>query len=63
MDVRDEIMNHLKADKRSLAWLADETKLNYNTMYSIFSQKIIKLSADKLKKVNTVLGTKFKKQN
>ena len=59
-DVRDEITTHLKSDDRSLRWLAEKTGINYNTMYSIFTQKVIKLSADKLENINTVLGTSFK---
>lgn len=61
IDVRDAILAHLEANKRSLAWLAEETGYNYNTMYSIFKQKTINLSADKLQKINFKLGTSFKK--
>lgn len=60
IDVRDAIMEHIKADDRSLAWLAEKTGINYNTAYSTFSQKVIKLTDEKLSKINEVLGTDFK---
>lgn len=60
-DVRDEIVQWLKDNERSMAWLADKTGINYNTLYSTLTQKIIKLSAAKLETINNFLGTKFKK--
>ena len=60
IDVRDEILNHLEKIERSLMWLSKKADINYNTMYSIFIQKTIELSEDKLKKINTMLETKFK---
>ena len=59
-DVRDMITAHLLSDDRSLKWLSKKTGINYNTMYSIFTQKITRLSADKLENINSVLGTSFK---
>jgi len=60
-DVRDVIMAHLKADQRSLRWLSEKTGYNYNTLYSIFVQRIINISDDRLETINFHLGTKFKK--
>lgn len=60
-DVRDEITEWLEANERSMAWLAEKTNINYNTLYSTLKQKIIKLSAAKLETINDFLGTKFKK--
>jgi len=60
-DVRDEIKKWLDDNDRSMAWLAEKTGINYNTLYSILTQKVIKLSAAKLQAINNFLGTKFKK--
>jgi len=60
-DVRDEIMDWLKENERNLHWLSGKCMYNYNTMYSIFVQKIIKLSNKRLNVINIVLGTKFTK--
>ncbi len=61
VDVRDEINTWLESNERSMAWLAEKTNINYNTLYSILKQKIIKLSAARLETINNFLGTKFKK--
>jgi len=60
-DVRDDILAHLDNDDRSMVWLSEKTGINYNTLYSILKQRLIKLSAERLKLINDVLGTKFKK--
>lgn len=61
-DVRDDILAHLDNDDRSMVWLSEKTGINYNTLYSILKQRLIKLSAERLKLINDVLGTKFKRQ-
>lgn len=61
VDVRDEIMTWLEANERSMAWLAEKTGINYNTLYSILKQKVMKLSAARLELINNFLATKFKK--
>jgi len=61
VDVRDVIKQWLEDNERSIAWLADKTGINYNTLYSTLTQKTIKLSAAKLETINNFLGTKFKK--
>ncbi len=61
VDVRDEIVAWLDDNDRSMAWLAEKTGINYNTLYSILKQKIIKLSAARLESINNFLCTKFKK--
>jgi len=60
-DVRDDILAHLDNDDRSMVWLSEKTGINYNTLYSILKQRLIKLSAERLKLINHVLGTKFKR--
>lgn len=60
-DVRDDILAHLDNDDRSMVWLSEKTGINYNTLYSILKQRLIKLSAERLKLINDVLGTKFKR--
>lgn len=61
VDVRDTIVQWLDDNDRSMAWLAEKTGINYNTLYSILKQKIIKLSAARLESINNFLCTKFKK--
>lgn len=61
VDVRDEIVAWLDVNDRSMAWLAEKTGINYNTLYSILKQKIIKLSAARLELINNFLATKFKR--
>lgn len=61
VDVRDTIVNHLEQIERNLSWLATKTGYNYNTLYSIFVQKTVQLSDEKLNTINSVLKTKFKK--
>ncbi len=60
-DVRDDIMAYLSKEERSLLWLSNKTKINYNTMYSIFKQRLSMLSDEKLKIINKKLRTDFKK--
>lgn len=59
VDVRDEIMGHLKSIERTLSWLARKTNLNYATLYSCFVQKTFNLSQDNLNKINRVLKTDY----
>jgi hypothetical protein len=59
-DVRDEILEYLKNDDRTLHWLAGKVELNHATLYSCFVQKTFKLSQDNLDKINSFLGTDFK---
>lgn len=61
VDVRDEIMEWLETNERSMAWLAEKNGINYNTLYSILKQKVMKLSAARLELINNFLATKFKK--
>lgn len=60
IDVRDDILLHLKSDDRTLHWLAKKVDLNYATLYSCFVQKTFSLSQDNLNKINDTLGTDFK---
>jgi hypothetical protein len=59
-DIRVDIKEWLDANERTLGWLSTKTGYNYHTLYSIFIQKTVKLSEDKLLSINTLLGTKFK---
>ena len=55
----DKILLHLKSDQRTLKWLSLKTEIPYSTLYSIFKHRIVKLSTDKLDKINKTLGTEF----
>jgi len=61
VDVRDTILAHLKKEDRRLTWLAKKTGYKYSTLYTIFVQRIMKLSKDRLDTINFHLGTNFKK--
>jgi thymidylate synthase len=60
VDNRDQILEALKADRRSIQWLSDMTEIPYMTLYSCLSQRLFKVSEKNLEKINTVLGTDFK---
>lgn len=60
IDNRDLIVNHLEEIERPLAWLADKADIPYATVYSCFTQRLFKVSDENLKKINEVLGTRFK---
>lgn len=62
LDVRDEIMNWLYQNDRSMRWLSIKTKIEYSSLYSILKQKVTKLSAARLEVINNFLGTKFKRE-
>lgn len=59
IDVRDEILEHLKIIERDMAWLARKTGIAYGTLYSCFTHRLFKLSQDNLDKINSVMGTNF----
>lgn len=67
-DVRDEILQHLKDDDRSLMWMhdkikekfGDDNRIPYATLYSCLHQKLFRVSDDNLKMINETLGTDFK---
>lgn len=61
VDVRDGIMKWMKDNERNFIWLQAKTGINYHTLYSIIKLKHVKISDDKLAKINEVLGTDFKK--
>lgn len=58
-DVRDIIMNYLKEIERDLAWLSRKLDIPYATLYSTFVHKVIKLSQEKLDKINELFETDF----
>jgi len=68
VDVREQILTHLKNDKRSLRWMYSEitetygenNNIPYATLYSCLHQRLFKMSDENLEKINTVLGTYFK---
>lgn len=59
-DARSLIMDKLNSEGRKFSWLCKEIGVPYGTMYAILVHKIVKLSDDKLEKINSVLGTNFK---
>lgn len=59
IDVRDTIMDYLKEIERDLAWLSRKLDIPYGTLYSTFVHKIIKLSQEKLDRINLLLETDF----
>ncbi|HXS61098.1 MAG TPA: hypothetical protein VN703_09855 [Candidatus Sulfopaludibacter sp.] len=59
IDIRDKIMNKMNKEGRKLSWLASETGINYNTIYSILIHKIIALSDENKSKMVSALGEDF----
>ena len=59
-DVRDEILEYLKEDSRSIVWLAKKSEINYYTVYSCFKKRLFNLTEENLAKINAALGTDFK---
>lgn len=59
LDIRDAIMEKMNKEGRSLAWLAKQMGINYNTLYSILIHKTISLSDINKEKINTLLGEDF----
>ena len=70
MDVREQVLAHLKDDDRSLLWMHDkiiekcgnDKKIPYGTLYSCLHQRLFKMSDDNLKIINETLGTNFQNQ-
>lgn len=68
VDVRDQILQYLKDDDRSLLWMHDKIKdrfgednrIPYGTLYSCLHQRLFKMSDDNLRIINETLGTDFK---
>lgn len=58
-DIRDMITIHLKSIQRSVAWLSEQTKIPYNTLYFILSRKERTLTDVNKEKINAILKTKF----
>lgn len=59
LDLRDVIMDKMNREGRTLAWLAKEMEINYNTLYSVLIHKTISLSDHNKGKINEVLGTDY----
>lgn len=60
LDVRDSIVEHLKEIKRPLSWISKpNTSIPYGSVYSIFEQKVMSLSKERLDEINKHLGTDF----
>ena len=60
MDVRDEIMRHIKDNGISLTWLSKKTGIEYNALYAILKLKTTKLKETRLILINIMLKTNFK---
>ena len=58
MDVRDTIMDKLKSEERSMAWLSKKTGIGYYTVYQILKQKTTKLSPERLYLIKKALNLK-----
>lgn len=58
-DVRDIIMNKMEEEGRTIVWLADRTKINYNSLHSCIKRKLFNISQEYLDKINEALGTNF----
>ena len=58
-DARDLIMEKMNSEGRVLTWLAKETEIPYDTIYSCIKKKLFSLSDSNLAKINQVLGTTF----
>lgn len=59
IDVRDEILTYLESEQRPLRFISNNTDIPYGSVYSIFEQRTMELTQEKLDKVNQVLGTNF----
>jgi hypothetical protein len=59
LDTRVAIMNHLKGEERSLAWLAKKSKLSYGHLYFVLARKERELTDENKKEINKILGTNF----
>jgi hypothetical protein len=59
IDVRDEILAYLESEQRPLRFISNNTDIPYGSVYSIFEQRTMELTQEKLDKVNQVLGTNF----
>tara|TARA_R110000868_G_scaffold194416_5_gene439845 strand:+ start:228 stop:431 length:204 start_codon:yes stop_codon:yes gene_type:complete len=60
VDTRVQILTYLKNEKRPLRWISKNTKIPYGSVYSIFKQKIMDLTQERLDQINEGLGTDFK---
>jgi hypothetical protein len=58
-DPRDLIVSHLEEIKRPLRWLSTITDIPYGSIYSIFVQKTMELTQERLDKINAGLETDF----
>lgn len=59
-DLRYKILDHLNKIKRPLSWISHNCDLSYSTIYGLFKQGTIKLTKERLNKINKALGTDFK---
>lgn len=58
-DVRDQIMNKMDSEGRTLTWLSEKTDINYNTLHSCLKKKHFLLSQENLDKINEALATDY----
>lgn len=59
IDTRDRINEKMESEGRTLRWLADQTEINYNSLYSCIKRKIFPLNKDWLKRINKALETEY----
>lgn len=58
-DVRDLILDKLKQEERSLAWLSRKAEIPYPTLYTNFVHRTFQVSSQNIDKINKVLNTDF----
>lgn len=59
LDVRDLIIEKLKHEERSLAWLSRKAEIPYGTLYTNFVHRTFQVSQENLNKINIILETDF----
>lgn len=59
-DVRDDIMEEIEKQERTVTWLSKKTGIPYTTMYNILKHKISSLDENQLRLINNILNTKFR---
>lgn len=60
-DTRDIILEWMKAEERTLAWLSKKSGIKYGTLYSIFIQRTYDLNEEKLSQINLSTNQSFTK--
>ncbi len=59
IDIRDEILGILKKEDRRLPWLAKQTGISYNHLYSVLKKKDRTLTEENKKLISKALNASF----